>query len=79
MSAINGSYVALRVVNRAGSRAWWASARTTNHKPAAMVALLNGRDRVEVTAADAAATLAWASRVAGWPEAEAKPIIVHAP
>jgi hypothetical protein len=47
--------------------------------PAAMVALLNGRDRVEVTAADAAATLAWASRVAGWPEAEAKPIIVHAP
>jgi hypothetical protein len=79
LSSENDSYVALRVVSRSTSSAWWASARSTNHKPPAIVAMLNGRDRIEVSAGDAAATLAWASRVAGWPEAEAKPIIVHAP
>jgi len=44
-----------------------------------MVALLNGRDRVEVTPADAAATIAWAGGLVGWNEAEPKPIIIHSP
>jgi hypothetical protein len=74
-----GSYVAVRVVSRATPAAWWDSARTTSDKPAAIVALLNGRNRVEVSPGDAAATIAWAGRLVGWTEADPKPIAVHSP
>jgi len=79
MSSPHGSYVAVRVVSRATPAAWWASARKTRDKPPAITALLNGRDRVEVTPGDAAATIAWARGLVGWTEADPKPIALHSP
>jgi hypothetical protein len=71
-------YCALR--RRTTAAAWWSAARQRRDEaPAALLALLAGRTRVEVTGDEAAAALAWAQTVDGWSAAEPKPIFVHDP
>jgi hypothetical protein len=72
-----GSYVVLRVCPRAAADAWWASARKRRDVPPAVGALIAGRTRVEVTAAEADEALAWAGSIDGWSGLDPKPFFVH--
>jgi hypothetical protein len=45
--------------------------------PPAIRSLLEGRSRVEVTAADASAALAWARTVDGWDDDALPPVWVY--
>ncbi len=73
----SGSYVALRVHRSEGAEGWWAAARSRRDVPRAVVPLLAGRSRVEVSLAEAEAVLAWAGGVDGWNDATPKPLIAH--
>jgi hypothetical protein len=72
------TYYALRVCPVADAPAWWRAARAVAaDAPPAVRAILAGRSRVEVTAAEAAAAIAWASALAGWDNDSLTPIWVY--
>jgi hypothetical protein len=72
-------YLALRRSSRNSAPAWWAAARRQRDRPAAVGALIAGRDRVEVSPDEAASVLAWAGALAGWAAADPKPLFLHEP
>ncbi len=63
---------ALRVSDRAEGSVWLERARDAHDAPPAIRAVLNGRWRVELTAEEAWAALAWARKVEGW-DVDARP------
>ncbi len=68
-----------RYVLRAGGRAeetrWWSSAIQAHASaPPAVRAILTGRSRVEVSAEEAQAVLAWASALDGWDDHGTAPL-----
>jgi len=72
------SYFALRVCRRATAPAWWNAARAAiTSAPPAIRSILEGRSRVEVSAADATAALAWARGVDGWDDGALRPLWVY--
>jgi hypothetical protein len=77
MSTVEPSYVALRAVFSPGAEPWWKAALGSDDVPGAVAALIRGRTRVELSAAEADATLTWAAGLAGWAEAEPKPLVVY--
>lgn len=84
VAAVSGSsaserhaYYALRVCPKATADAWWSAVRGRRDVPPAIVALLHGRTRVELTRAEAGAAMAWAGRLDGWAEAQPKPLHVY--
>jgi hypothetical protein len=61
------SYYALRVCERADASLWWACVRRAlPDVPAPVRAILAGRSRVEISADEAWAVLAWARTLDGW-------------
>jgi hypothetical protein len=76
-----GSRVVLRVRAPASAHAlaWWATVREQHDVPWPIGAMLAGRTRVELTPSEAADTLAWASDVSGWADADPKPLFLHDP
>ena len=73
------TYSALRVSSRSSARAWWTAASRRQDAPPAIVSLLGGRTRVEVTRDEAAHALAWAAGIAGWPASGPEPVFLHEP
>lgn len=72
------SYYALRVCPRADTPAWWAAARQAmTGAPPAIRAILAGRSRVEVSEAEAAEAIAWASGLPGWDSNSLTPLWVY--
>lgn len=72
------SYYALRVCPRADAPAWWAAARQAMAAaPPAIRAILAGRSRVELTAAEAADAIVWASGLPGWDGGSLTPLWVY--
>src|SRR5215207_2970768 len=72
------SYYALRVCPLADAPAWWAAARQAMAAaPPAIRAILAGRWRVELTAAEAADAIAWASGLPGWDGGSLAPLWVY--
>jgi hypothetical protein len=72
------SYYALRVCSRADTPAWWSAARQdVAGAPPAIRAILAGRSRVEVSAAEAAEAIAWASGLTGWDSGSLPPLWVY--
>lgn len=72
-------YTALRVSPEASASSWWEAARLRRDVPAPIAALLNGRERVEVTPDEGARALVWASGLSGWSEADPKPVLLYQP
>jgi hypothetical protein len=77
MSTFEPSYKALRIVRGSGAERWWSAARGSASVPPPLAALLQGRTRIEVSAEEARAALAWAERQDGWADASPKPLLVH--
>ena len=77
MHTFDASYKALRAVHTGDAETWWSAARRSSHVPPPLAALLQGRTRIEVSAEEADAALAWAERLDGWAEAHPKPLVVH--
>jgi hypothetical protein len=77
MKPADSSYLALRAVHGPSSAAWWFAARSRHDSPAAISALLRGRTRVEVSEPEAGQALDWAALVAGWTDADPKPLVLH--
>jgi hypothetical protein len=77
VNLVESPYLALRVVPTPSSAAWWSAARRTRPIPESVATLMNGRTRVELSAAEADEALAWADAVDGWADAEPKPLHVH--
>jgi hypothetical protein len=71
------SYYALRVSDRAHGSAWLERARRAPDAPPAIRAVLNGRWRVELTAEEAWAALAWARKVEGWDDDSRPPLWIY--
>ena len=71
------SYYALRASLATSAEAWWSDARTRDDAPAAVLALLRGRTRVEVSVDEAAGALDWASGLDGWADADPKPLFLY--
>jgi hypothetical protein len=69
--------MALRAVSGPTAEHWWSVARRRADVPTAVAALLGGRSRIELSAAEADAALAWAVTVDGWADAEPKPLLLH--
>lgn len=61
----SGSYYAIRVRADARATQWWSVVELAEDPPLAMRALLEGRDRVEVSANEATEILAWAEPLDG--------------
>ena len=68
-------YAVLRICPRATAPEWWSAALKRHDMPAAITALMRGRTRVEVTAAEATLAIAWAGGIPGWATAEPKPAV----
>jgi len=68
------SYYALRRCPGAAADAWWVTASQRRDTPRAILALLAGRERVELSSAETIESLAWAERVDGWPESGEPPL-----
>lgn len=76
----NPTYYALRVCPVAPAPDWWAAARARSaDAPSPVRALLAGRTRVELSAEEAERAIHWASRLSGWGEDGAHPLVVHPP
>jgi hypothetical protein len=72
------SYYALRVCPRADAPRWWTSAREGADRARwAIQAILAGRTRVEVSAHEALAALAWARSLEGWDPDRLTPLWVY--
>lgn len=72
-----GSYTALRASHGSDAETWWSAARRSSSVPPPLAGLLHGRTRIEVSAEEADAVLAWAAGLDGWAEANPKPLLVH--
>ena len=72
-------YLALRTSSAESAQAWWEAAHRQRERPAAVTALIAGRNRVEVSPDEAASVLAWAGALAGWAAADPKPLFLHEP
>ena len=72
-------YVSLRVRPQASAGEWWAAVVRRHDAPPAIAALARGRSRIELSAADATAAIAWAGAIEGWRSAEPKPLFIHPP
>jgi hypothetical protein len=77
MAVIETSYVALRAVRDPRTEAWWSAADRSEPVPPPVLALLAGRSRVELSAGEADAALAWAATVDGWAALNPKPLVLH--
>jgi hypothetical protein len=77
MAVVEISYVALRAVRDARTEAWWSAADTSDSAPPPVLALLAGRSRVELSAPEAEAALAWAATVDSWAGLDPKPLVLH--
>ena len=77
MSRVESPYVAIRVVAGARADDWWSAARSSADTPPAIKALLNGRNRIELTSEEADATLAWGATLDGWAAADPKPLAAY--
>jgi hypothetical protein len=74
------SYHALRISAGTSAIEWLRQARTRQEKtPLAILALLAGRTRVEVTADEAAEAIEWAACLPGWNPNHPPPLTVHVP
>jgi hypothetical protein len=72
------SYYALRVCPLAEAPQWWTSARrAADRAPWAIQAILAGRTRVEVSAREATAALAFARTLDGWDPERLTPVWVY--
>lgn len=72
------SYFALRACPRATTSSWWSSARVAAATaPPVVRAILAGRARVEVSADEARAALAWARALDGWDDDALPPFVVY--
>jgi hypothetical protein len=72
----SASYFALRRVPAAAAHAWWSAARRRPDAPPAVSALMAGRERVELSRAEAVDALTWAEAVGGWPDTRPSPLTV---
>jgi hypothetical protein len=71
-------YYALRVCPLAEAPQWWAAARVAaDGAPHAIQAILAGRTRVEVSAEEATAALAFAQTLEGWDPERLAPVWVY--
>jgi hypothetical protein len=71
-------YYALRVCPRAAASPWWSSARLAfSYAPPAIRAILTGRTRIELGAAEAREALEWARGIDGWETDGVTPLYVH--
>jgi hypothetical protein len=77
MHTVDVSYEALRAVHGGDAETWWSAARRCSTVPPPLAALLQGRTRIEVSAEEADAALAWAEQLDGWADANPKPLLVH--
>lgn len=68
---------ALRVSAHALESTWVESARRAHDAPLAIRAVLQGRWRVELTAEEAWAALAWARKLDGWDEGSRPPLWIY--
>jgi hypothetical protein len=68
---------ALRVSAHAHDSMWIERARRSHDAPLAIRAVLQGRWRVELTAEEAWAALAWARKVEGWDEESRPPLWIY--
>ena len=73
----NGSYYALRRCPGASSDAWWANASRRTDAPPAMLALMAGRRRIEISYEDTVEALEWAERIDGWPTTGTPPLTIY--
>jgi hypothetical protein len=73
----NASYYALRRRPGASSDAWWVNASRRPDAPPAMLALIAGRVRIELSYEETVEAIAWAERIGGWPTTGASPLIVY--
>jgi hypothetical protein len=73
------SYSAVRICPESSAPEWWSEATRRRDAPPALLPLLRGRRRVELTPDEAATVLAWAGTIDGWTAAEPKPLFVHQP
>jgi hypothetical protein len=72
------TYFALRVCLRADAPDWWAAAhRAHRTAPPPVRAILGGRTRVEVSAQEARAAIAWAAALDGWDPDGFNPLWVY--
>jgi hypothetical protein len=79
VSSDAASYCVLRVCPQSPAEAFWSALRAEPEVPDAIAVLLSGRIRVELTRAEAAEALAWATRIRGWDGAEPKPLFLYDP
>ena len=72
------SYYAIRLCPRDDAAEWWAAAqRARSSATPQLRAILRGRRRIEVSAAEVSAALRWARGIEGWDEDRVAPIVVH--
>jgi hypothetical protein len=72
------TYFALRLRPRAERSPWWGAAlRSASTAPPSVRAILGGRSRVEVGAAEAVAALAWSRAIPGWEADGLAPLWVY--
>ncbi len=79
MEVAPSSYCVLRVCPRAPAETFWSALRERDDAPPAIVALLAGRSRVEVSRSEAVAALDWVAGVKEWASVEPKPLFVYEP
>ena len=60
------SYYALRRCSGAASDAWWLTVSARRDAPSPILALVSGRERIEVSHAETVESLAWAEQIDGW-------------
>ena len=77
MAAAQHSYLVLRPARTGATDGWWAAARRRADAPSAVVALMRGRSRVELSADEADAALMWAAGLDGWADADPKPLLLY--
>ena len=72
------THYVLRLGGEAEATAWWASAiLEVASAPPAVRALLSGRSRIEVSAEEAHAVLAWARALDGWDDGAGAPLAAY--
>jgi hypothetical protein len=73
------AYCVLRARPRHWAEPFWEAAQQHPDAPSAIRAVLAGRNRVELTRAEATEALDWASTIDGWADAEPKPLFLYDP
>ena len=73
----NASYYALRRCRGASSDAWWVKRRDAPDAPPAVLALIAGRVRIELSYEETVEAIEWAERIGGWPTTGPSPLSVY--